>query len=109
MPAAFRLPEDFAAGTTTELYVPLALDPAEITNRGSHFLEAVGRLAPGVTPDAGVASLRRLAAATVREFPEDYPADMRFAGAGGPLRDAIVGAVRPRLLQPTRRWSGSKG
>ena len=98
MPAGFRLPEDFGASTPTELFLPLGIDRTSVPNRGSHFLRAVGRLRPGVTPELAHQSARSVAAQFVREFPDAYPAAMHFDATVAPLRQDVLGSVRPALL-----------
>jgi putative ABC transport system permease protein len=98
MPAGFALPGDVAAGQETQLYLPTGLDPALIDDRGSHFLSAVARLRPGVSPAEALGALRTRAAASVAEFPDDYPEDMRFTAGGAPLREDVLGAIRRPLL-----------
>jgi putative ABC transport system permease protein len=98
MPPGFRLPDDFGSGDATEVFVPLAIDRTTIPNRGSHFLAGVGRLKPGVSAEAASAEMSRIAAGFVRDFPDDYPAGMNFTASAVPLRDTIVGSVRPALL-----------
>jgi putative ABC transport system permease protein len=44
------MPADTGFPKWVELYTPLALDPVE-NSRGAHFLSAIGRLKPGVTPE----------------------------------------------------------
>ena len=98
MPASFALPEDFAAEEPAALYVPFGLHPDSVANRGSHFLRAVGRLADGVTLERANATLATVAARMVQQYPDDYPADMRFSTRVEPLRESVVGDVRPALL-----------
>ncbi|MFN2431557.1 MAG: ABC transporter permease [Gemmatimonadota bacterium] len=98
MPPGFSLPEEVVSGEPTELYVPLGLDPAQVTNRGSHFLQGLARLKPGVTPAAGAAALAARAERSVGEFPDDYPPTMRFEALATPLREDVVGDLRPALL-----------
>jgi putative ABC transport system permease protein len=64
MPADFFFPSP-----RTELWVPLALDPAK-QNRGSHSYEAIGRLKPGVTLPAGRAELNTIAQRLEQEYPD---------------------------------------
>ncbi|HEX5438242.1 MAG TPA: ABC transporter permease, partial [Gemmatimonadaceae bacterium] len=97
MQAAFRLPEDFA-GSPTELFVPLDYDRTTVPNRGSHFLRAVGRLRAGVTPERARSEVRAVAAQFVRDYPDAYPAAMRFTATVVSLRNDVLGAVRPALL-----------
>jgi putative ABC transport system permease protein len=62
------LPEvDFPEGSR-HLWVPLTLDPAT-SGRGSHFLNATGRLAPGVSPAQASDVLNGIA----RSLAEQYP------------------------------------
>ncbi|MGH8223804.1 MAG: ABC transporter permease, partial [Woeseiaceae bacterium] len=98
LPPAFRMPEDYTAGETTEMYLPLGIDRTTVPNRGSHFLAGVARLAPGVTVDRAAAEVRALARRMAERFPDDYPADMRFAATAFPLGDDVVGPVRPALF-----------
>ncbi len=77
-----------------ELWAPLPLDP-EMDDRGNYFLRVVGRLAPGVTPEAARADMQRVAASIAAEHPVDY----RDVGVTlEPLQEAIVGPVRTPLL-----------
>lgn len=98
MPADFRLPEDFGAGAATELFVPLRYDRTTVPNRSRHFLLAVGRLKGGMTVERARQSLRAIAAQFVRDYPDAYPAEMRFTATVVPLREEVLGAVRPALL-----------
>ena len=44
LPAALRLPLDYASRTFTQIWVPLALGPVDPQERGNHGLNALGRL-----------------------------------------------------------------
>jgi putative ABC transport system permease protein len=94
----FRMPEDYTTGVSTEVYLPLGIDRTTVPNRGSHFLAGVARVAPGVTAESAAAAVGALAQRMVRQYPDDYPTDMRFAATAFPLADDIVGPVRPALL-----------
>ena len=97
LPARFRLPEAFGADGGVDVYLPLDIDRTEVTERGSHFLLGVGRLAPGVTRERAEAVLAAVAARFVEAYPDDYPSDMRFGVDLVPMREAVVGNVRPVL------------
>lgn len=78
-----------------QLWVPVALTPDELANHGSHYLRVVGRLKAGIT----LAQARQQMDAIAHRLTEQYPT----SNAGQtvnlvPLRDQIVGAVRPALL-----------
>ena len=80
----------------TEVWLPVtsAPNPAWLTREGPAFW-AVGRMRPGVTAAEASADLSRIAAELAAEFPETN------AGLGiglQPLRDSLVGEIRPALL-----------
>jgi putative ABC transport system permease protein len=80
------MPARFGWFDEEDLFVPLALDPAR-ENRGSHFLEAVGRLKPGVSMDRANEALAAVAARVAEEAP------MVHAGRGFgviPIREHLV-------------------
>ncbi|HKK27898.1 MAG TPA: ABC transporter permease [Gemmatimonadota bacterium] len=98
LPRGFRLPADYADGEATEAIVPLGLDPAEVTDRGSHFLRVVGRMAPGVTRDRAQAALSAIATGFQARFPDDYPRDMHFAVTATPVAAQVTADARLPLL-----------
>jgi putative ABC transport system permease protein len=81
-----------------EAWVPIQLDPTNPPGRASHFLFAVGRLKPGVSPArarAEVATLlTRWEEAGLGHSPnsEGHPIGLE------PLQEEVVGDVRPALL-----------
>jgi len=84
LPEAFRLP-------AADVYVPLALAPFELQQRGNRALTVVGRLKAGSTIDQARAELGAIALDLRREYPESN-ADR---GIGlTPLDEALVGSVR---------------
>jgi putative ABC transport system permease protein len=98
LPTGFQLPDDYAVGVATDLVAPLGLDPATTTARGSHFLRAVGRLAPGSTHERAEGALAAVARRFVADFPDDYPRDMRFGVTVTPIADRVIGDARRPLL-----------
>ncbi|HEX4962626.1 MAG TPA: ABC transporter permease [Thermoanaerobaculia bacterium] len=87
-PAAF----DFPIGTA--FWKPLQLDPGA-ESRGSNRLTLIARLGPGVTGASAQADLDRIARDLARAYP-DPNAGRGFAAV--PLREQLVGDVRPALL-----------
>ena len=83
----------------TELWVPLALDP---TNRVSlwslHAGTLVGRLRPGATLEQAHAEVRTLGPQMRALFPWDMPAEYGTTAGAVPLREFMVGDLRPTLL-----------
>jgi putative ABC transport system permease protein len=97
MPAGFQLPTDYGedASQPTELWVPLAIDPAEV-ERNSHGLYAAAELAPGATAASASAEVRALGVTLTGEGL--YPADMQFRPFAVGLEDEILGKVRPAVM-----------
>lgn len=83
-----------AYGETVDAWVPFTFegDPA---NRGSHFLEVIGRLKPSVTPPQAQAALNAIMAQLAREHPEG---DSGWQVMVMPLKQEIVGSSRRLLL-----------
>ena len=90
MPAGKQYP------LSTDLWLPLAqMDPSERNSRQYHATDVVGRLRDGVS--LGQAS-RELSTIADR-LAQSYPATNRSVGVHiTPLRDALVGQLRPTLL-----------
>ncbi len=93
LPPSFRLPGDFL-GPGSQVVVPLALD-GEPDPRNFHYLRAVGRLKDGVTlPQAR----EQLAALSERLEEEIETLPPNFVATAVPLREEILGDVRPVLI-----------
>jgi predicted permease len=90
MPAGQQYP------TETDLWLPFAqLDEGERTNRQYHAADAIGRLRDGVTVEQASVELNTIA----DRLAQSYPATNRSVGIKiTPLRDALVGQLRPTLL-----------
>ncbi len=89
MPRGFSFP-----APEIEIWAPWTYDPATLS-RSNHFWNVIGRLAPGVAPEAAVAELRAAAAALEEQYPDSNAGWSAFAV---PLHDVVVGAARPALL-----------
>jgi putative ABC transport system permease protein len=88
LPSGFRFPEDAELWTARERFEPE-------TSRSAHNWRAVGRLRDGVSLAAARSDLGAIAARIRREHGD--AADLTGAGVR-PLRDTLVGRVRPALL-----------
>lgn len=85
---------DYPAGI--DLWIPfVAHGQAFASSRDAHFLQAIGRLAPGATVAAASAEMARIGDALSREYPAT---NARSGGTVVSLRDSLVGNVRPALL-----------
>ena len=81
----------------TDIWLPLIPEAGEDdpSNRGGHYLDAVGRLAPGATVEGAALELGQIA----RQLELQYPRTNKHFGATAmPLMEALVGNVRPALL-----------
>ena len=92
------LDRNFALGGSQDLWLPLGLDRAKPRNRGSHYLSVTARLKPGFNLALASTDLNRFAADLAREYPKNYPGNMGWGMFAVPLKDQIVGDVRPALL-----------
>jgi putative ABC transport system permease protein len=82
-------------GRNIDAFVPRAFTDGDSQARGGHFLSVIGRIRPGVTADQAQTEMSALAERLEREYPDTN------AGWGvvvTPLREAVVGPVRPMLF-----------
>ena len=93
MPASFHFPD-----TDTDIWKPIAFDADLLSenNRGSHFLNVIARLKPGVSFDQAQAATVSLAHGIGAEHAGNYPRG--FDAKLRPLREEIVGDARRPLL-----------
>ena len=98
MPAGFQFP---IQNDPIDFYVTIAEDAAnpdgskpQTQQRGSHSLEAIARLKPGVTIAQAQADLEAIAAALAKQYPES---NTHFGVASKPLREEMIGDVRTAL------------
>ena len=105
MPAGFRLPLDFGGAGPTEVWLPVAIDPASqgatpgpaFTKGGqSHGFYGVARLRDGATIAHANAQLDAL----IRRVTLDgvYPVGMQFRAYAVGLQEQVTGRIRPALL-----------
>jgi putative ABC transport system permease protein len=93
MPDRFQL--RFPLPEASDLWRPMVLEGATLTNREAHYLYVFGRLRRDVSPARAQSALTALAARRAA----DFPATNRGWGARViPLRDDIASDVRPLLL-----------
>jgi putative ABC transport system permease protein len=95
MPPEFKLPGDFRNERPSELWLPLALNPDSLGGRGRHYLHAVARLRPGASAAQANAELGVL---TRRWVEQGLVKDERFSAFSVPVRDEVLGDIRPALL-----------
>jgi predicted permease len=91
------LPHDFefAQSNSAPLWVPLHPSGGLGERRSLRWLNVVGRLAPGVTPDQAKAEMTGIAAQLAHAYPKENDS---ISVVLSPFRERIVGKVRPLLL-----------
>jgi predicted permease len=78
-----------------DYWIPIHFSPEQAAQRGSHFLNVVGRLKPGVTLGEARADMQAVA----RRLSEQYPGDNREIGVVlVPAREEMLGETRLQLL-----------
>ena len=90
MPPAFDLTSDWE-----ELWTPVAFTPEQIATHDEHYLEVIGRLAPGVSSDQAKAEMQNIYARMQAQYPGDFQVHDAVLV---PLHDQLVGDYRQRLL-----------
>jgi putative ABC transport system permease protein len=88
VPASFHFPN-----ADSELWTNLVVNPP--TRRGPFFLKGLGRLRPGITLEQAQAETNAIARAIEQANPKAYA---RLTMPVVPLREALVGNLRPALL-----------
>ena len=93
MPAGFHFPD-----RETEVWIPLAFTPdlLEENNRGSHFLNVIARLKPGVTTSQAQADLNTVTARLSSEHTSTYRGG--FSARVRSLHEELVGDLRRAML-----------
>ena len=89
MPRSFHFPD------TAEFWCPMSWTPASRSVRGEHHYVVIARLKPGADMRAAQAEMDTIS----QRLAQQYPADNNGWGATiVPLREQMVGDVRPALL-----------
>jgi putative ABC transport system permease protein len=101
MPPGFQFPGETGTvlniftAPAAQVWVPLALTPQQWEERSAHYLEVIGRLKPGVTPEQAQAQMNSIEEELIREYPRDYiGSDVKLV----PLHTQVVGSFRSALI-----------
>jgi putative ABC transport system permease protein len=80
--------------------VPFSFNPADPGDRGGHYLNVLARLKPGVSIQRAQAEVSDIARRIQKENQKDgfYPAASGWGALVAPLKEEIVGEIRPALL-----------
>jgi len=88
MPQAFTLP-----GRVLDFWMPSGFKPAELARRGSHYLNVIARLKPGVSVEQAQLEMTGIARRLARQYPENR----KIGAVVVPVKDQIVGNTRTAL------------
>jgi putative ABC transport system permease protein len=78
-----------------EYWVPISFTPQAAAVRVSHFLNVVGRLAPGVQLESAAADMRRIDALLQQQYPRE---NKNVRSVLIPIQEEVVGDTRVQLL-----------
>lgn len=92
------MPEGFSFPGKTELWLPLQVDPNDLTPRERHYLGLIARLKPGVSLAQAQADIGAVAARFGDSDPVLYAPESGWGVRLVPMLDEVVGDTRPRLL-----------
>jgi putative ABC transport system permease protein len=95
--AGFKSPLELQLANRIELWSGLGSNLSNL-NRGSHVLNAVGRLRDGVTSEQAEAEIRTIIWRLARENAKFYPEEVKFGVHLTPLHEQLVGEARTGLL-----------
>jgi putative ABC transport system permease protein len=90
------MPRGLVYPPSIDLYLPLALTPAQLHERGDHEYMVVGRLRPGVTASGADVELRGIAARLQKEYPAT---NLGWSVKVQPLLDNISGEMTPLYMR----------
>lgn len=93
MPRHFDYPE-----AETEMWVPLRINYDTLWGRNNHYMQMLGRLAPGASAGSATAELVALSKTWPAKFPETYGVNAPPIAALTPITDAVLGRTRPYLF-----------
>jgi predicted permease len=86
---------EFAPANSAPLWVPIHQNGDPITRRSLRWLNIIGRLAPGVSPDTARAEMENITAQLARAYPKENGSTFFVMRS---LRERIVGKIRPLLF-----------
>jgi len=98
MPRNFEFPVQVGRLNHTELWVPMSLTPDELAqaHEGVWAYQMVARLRDGANVQQAASDVNRVAQLISRNFPPSMAA-IKIRGDAAPLRERVVGNVRPML------------
>lgn len=104
MPSSFEFPLPLfnvtgaQFGERADIWQPLGFKDAELKRRGSRSYGVIGRLAPGVSAQQAQAELDTVVRGMRARFKDNYPQSDSFGATLYPLKEQVVGGMKPLLL-----------
>jgi putative ABC transport system permease protein len=104
MPASFEFPLPLfnitgaQFGEQADIWQPLGFTDKEMKRRGSRSYGVIGRLAPGVSSGQAQAELDTLVRGMRTRFKDNYPQTESFGATLYPLKEQVIGGMKPLLL-----------
>ena len=104
MPASFEFPLPLfnitgaQFGEQADIWQPLGFTDAEMKQRGSRSYGVIGRLAPGVSAQQAQAEIETVVRAMRPRFKDNYPQTESFGATLYPLKEQVIGGMKPLLL-----------
>ena len=90
------MPRDFAfRNRKMDFWIPIHFAPSDMVSRGSHYLNVVARIKPGVSLAQARENMTAIAGQLAAEYPDD---DRKIGAAVVPMREETVGDTRIELL-----------
>ncbi|MEO8076132.1 MAG: ABC transporter permease, partial [Acidobacteriota bacterium] len=78
-----------------DFWNPIHFTPSDAGQRGSHYLNVVARMAPGITLDRAVADMRDVAGRLAREYPDT---NRQVGSVVVPIKDDLLGDTKLQLI-----------
>jgi predicted permease len=104
MPASFEFPLPLfnitgaQFGERADIWQPLGFTDQEMKRRGSRSYGVIGRLAPGISPTQAQAEIERVVQGMRQRNADNYPKGDSFGATIYPLKEQVVGPIKPLLL-----------
>ncbi|MEO6871960.1 MAG: ABC transporter permease [Chthoniobacterales bacterium] len=104
MPASFEFPLPLfnitgaQFGEQADIWQPLAFSDKEMKQRGSRSYGVIGRLAPHVSAQQAQAEIDTVVRQMRERFPGNYPQTDSFGATLFPLKEQVIGGMKPLLL-----------
>ena len=104
MPASFEFPLPLfnitgaQFGERADIWQPLGFTDQEMKRRSSRNYGVIGRLAPGVSSTQAQAEIETVVRGMRQRYPDNYPKGDSFGATIYPLKEQVIGPVKPLLL-----------